>query len=435
MSDASTRPLLDETVEQRGPTVASDGSAASPEAAGSPPARPAARATLLALSFGHACSDMVGGAVSALLPFLVVERGYTYGAVGVFVLASSVAGGLLQPFFGHHGDRKPARRLLPLGLALGGLGLAGVGVLDSYVVALIAVAVASVGVAAFHPEGARWARVAAGSNVVTGMSVFSVGGSVGFAVSPLLVTAVVAPLGLAATPLLAVLPVAAAATVAVAVRRLHVREQARAAARVERVAPAVADEWWPFARLAFMYGVLSAVVSGVMAYVPLFLVSARGSSPGAANAMTTVFLVSAALGTLLGGRAADRFGRRLVLLAPPLLLVPALAALPSLSFLAMVPLVALIGLCCNSSVSTAIVLAQEYLPGRIGLASGVTVGASVGVGGIGAALLGLLGDAAGPATVIYAIAVLPLLILVLAATLPRPAAIHRGSRWGLSGPA
>ncbi len=435
MSDASTRSLLDGRDEGNEPASAADAGVGTGPAdgAGSPTARPAARAALLALSFGHACSDLVGGAVSALLPFLVVERGYTYGDVGIFVLASSVAGGLLQPLFGHHGDRTPARWLLPVGLVLGGLGLGAIGVLDSYVAALIAVAAASVGVAAFHPEGARWARVAAGTNVVTGMSVFSVGGSVGFAVSPLLVTAIVAPLGLTATPLLAVLPLTAAVAVSVAVRRLHVREQARvAAAGPSAVRLAVLNEWWPFGRLAFMYGVLSAVVSGVMAYVPLFLVTVRDSSPGAANVMTTVFLVSAAFGTLLGGRVADRFGRRLVLLVPPLLLTPALAALPSLSFAAMVPLVAVIGLCCNASVSTAIVLAQEYLPGRIGLASGITVGASVGVGGIGAALLGLLGDATSPATVIYALAALPAAIFVLATTLPRPAAIHSGSRWGLS---
>jgi len=392
--------------------------------------RPAARGALLALSFGHLCSDMTSGAVLALLPFLVVERGYTYGTVGIVVLATSIGAGVIQPVFGHFGDRTGARWLMPFGLLLGGLGLGAVGVIDSYAVVLVAVAVASVGVAAFHPEGARWARVAAGTRVVTGMAVFSVGGSAGFAISPLLVTAVVAPLSLSATPLLAVLPAVAALAVALVVRTLHARERRRAVAEGPPPSPG-ASEWLPFSRLALMYGVLSAVVAGIMAYVPLFLISARDIGPGTANVMTTFFLVAAAFGTLLGGRVADRYGRRVVLLAPPLVMIPALALLPSLQFAPMIPLVALLGLAVNACVSTTIVLAQEYLPGRIGLASGVTVGASVGFGGVGAALLGQLGDATSPATVLYALAALPVLVLVIAATLPRPAAISHGSRWSL----
>jgi FSR family fosmidomycin resistance protein-like MFS transporter len=262
------------------------------------------------------------------------------------------------------------------------------------------------------------------------MSVFSVGGGVGFGLSALMVTAVVAPLGLGGTPLLAVLPLLAAVSVALAARRLHARELERAAARP--TAPAARpSEWWPFARLAFMYGWLSAIVAGVMAYVPLFLIDERGSGPGAANAMTTVFLVAGALGTLVGGRVADRFGRRVILVGPPLVLLPALAVLPSLDYAAMVPFIAVVGLLANACVSTAIVLAQEYLPGRLGLASGITVGASVGVGGIGAGLLGQLGDVAGPAAVLYVIAALPLAVIVMGASLPRPAALSPGSRWGV----
>ncbi len=188
------------------------------------------------------------------------------------------------------------------------------------------------------------------------------------------------------------------------------------------------EEWWPFARLVLLNGVQSGVVSGLFAYMPLYLV-ARGTSPGTSNTMSTVMLVAAAAGTLLGGRAADRIGRRIVLIAPLLVLAPLIAAVPSLGFLALIPLVVVIGFAMNTNISLVIVLAQEYLPGRIGLASGVTVGMSVGVGGIVVELLGILYDAAGPSADLYVVAGMPLLAAALALTLPRPAAASPESIW------
>jgi FSR family fosmidomycin resistance protein-like MFS transporter len=135
------------------------------------------------------------------------------------------------------------------------------------------------------------------------------------------------------------------------------------------------------------------------------------------------------VGTLLGGRAADRIGRRVVLVAPQLVLVPLIAVTPSLGFLVLMPAVIVIGLAMNANVSVAIVLAQEYLPGRLGLASGLTVGMSVGMGGLVAALLGLLGDATSPATVLYLVAALPALVAALAFSLPQPAAALPESIW------
>ena len=126
-----------------------------------------------------------------------------------------------------------------------------------------------------------------------------------------------------------------------------------------------------------------------------------------------------------------RFGRRLVLIAPQLILVPAIALLPSLSYAAMIPLVILIGIAVNANVSVALVLAQEYLPAHMGLATGLTIGLCGGVGGLIVAALGLLGDAAGPSSVLYAIAALPLVVAVLAARLPRPAAAPPGTVWSL----
>ena len=389
--------------------------------------RPASRLTLFALSLGHGCADLCSGALWTLLPFLVVERHYSYEAVGLYALAASVATALVQPLVGAHGDRGEARWLLPAGLVLAGAGIGAVGLTASYPLTLIAAIVCSIGVAAYHPEGARWARFASGSRVTANMSVFSVGGGLGYAVGPLLVAAVLSPLGLHGTLIIALVPVAAAAVVVAALSRF--RQQTRDGQEAHRLA-ASASEWRPFATLVALFCLASGVTTGLLTYVPLFLVHARGTTPGVANVMTAILLGAAAAGTLLGGLAAQRLGRRFVLLVPQLVLVPAIALLPSLGYGAMIPVVIVIGVAMNANVGVALVLAQEYLPRRMGLATGLTIGLCSGAGGLVVAALGLLGDAAGPASVIYAMAVLPIVVVALAALLPRPAAAPPGTLWG-----
>ena len=391
--------------------------------------RPAPRPTLLALSLGHGCADPCSGALWALIPFLVVERHYTYEAAGLFALAVTFALALVQPLAGAHGDRGEARWLLPAGLASAGLGIAAVGLVSSYPLTLVAVAISSIGVATYHPEGARWARHASGSRVTANMSVFSVGGSVGYALGPLVVAVVLAPLGLRGTPVIAIVPLVAAVVVVVALRRF--REDGVADRLTRRSTLASRSEWRPFACLVPLYCVANGITFGLLTYVPLFLVEVQGTTPAASNVMSSVLLVAAAAGTLLGGLAAQRIGRRVVLIAPQFLLVPAIALLPSLSYGAMIPLAILIGLSINANTSIALVLAQEYLPAHMGLASGLTIGLCSGIGGLIVAALGLLGDTSGPASVLYAIAAMPLLVAALAALLPRPAAAPPGTVWRL----
>lgn len=389
--------------------------------------RPASRATLFALALGHGCADTCAGALFALLPFLVVERHYSYAAAGVFALTASVGSAVLQPLVGAHGDRGDAPWLLPVGLLATGLGIGAVGFATSFALTLLAVALCSAGVAAYHPEGARWARHASGSAVTADMSIFSVGGTVGFAVGPLVVAAVLAPLGLHGTAVIAAVPLAAAVVVAGALRRfrdLPMEEHAG-----QRHPLARASEWRPFAILLAVFCLASGVATGLLTYLPLFLVQARTSSPAASNVMTSVLLAAGAAGTLLGGIAAGRFGRRMVLLVPQLVLVPAIALLPSLSYAAMIPVVVVVGLAMNANIGIALVLAQEYLPQRMGLATGLTIGLCGGVGGLIVAGLGLLGDAAGPSSVLYVLAVLPLAVAALAALLRQPAAAPPGTLW------
>ncbi len=390
--------------------------------------RRAARGTLATLTLGHSAADTSAGALWALLPFLVAERHYSYAAVGVFALTASVASAVFQPIVGAHGDRREAWLLLPAGLVVAGIGIGVAGFTTAYAATLLAVIVCSAGVAAYHPEGARWARHASGSRVTADMSIYSVGGGIGWALGPLLVAAVLPAFGMHGTALVALIPLAMAVAVTIVVRRFHgdTPHEQRTASR----SAAAVNEWRAFGMLLAMFAVSSGVTTGLLTFVALYL-EGQGSTPSAGNVMTSVLLAAGACGTLLGGIAAHRLGRRWVLIVPQVILVPAIALLPSLGYAATVPVVAVIGVAMNANMSVALVLAQEYLPSRMGLAAGLLIGLCGGAGGLIVAGLGVLGDAAGLAPVLYVLAALPLVVAAFGSLLPQPAAAPPGTVWSM----
>src|SRR3954447_11557641 len=189
------------------------------------------RRGLAALAGGHAAADLCQGSVPALIPFLIAERGYSYGAAGVLLLAVTVGSSIVQPLFGAVSDRLSLWWLMPVGVALAAAGIAGTGLATSFALTTVAVGVGGLGVAAFHPEGARYANYASGPRRGTGMSLFSVGGNAGFALAPILVTPAVLALGLSGTLAVAVLP--ALAAVALAVELPHLLARSAGAAEAE----------------------------------------------------------------------------------------------------------------------------------------------------------------------------------------------------------
>lgn len=391
--------------------------------------RAASRPLIVSLSLGHGAADLCSGALMALLPVLCVERHYSYLAAAGFALSASLANAFFQPMAGLHGDRSDAGWLLPLGLVLAGLGMSLVGLTSSYLLTSLAAILCTAGVAAYHPEAARWTRTVSGGNRVTAnMSIFWMGGAVGCALGPLWVAVVFAPLGLHGTQIIATLPLGAAALAAAVLLRFCCRPPDERSP--ERQTVGSAPEWRPFVLLAIQFTLVSGVATGLLTFVPLFLLQ-RHISPTASSVMTGALLAAAACGTLLGGIAAARFGRRPVLILPHLILAPAIALLPSLGWGSMVPAVAVIGLSMNANISVTLVLAQEFLPTRMGLATGLIVGVCGGAGALIVAALGILGDVAGLRPVLYVTAMLPLVSAVLAARLPRPVAAPPTMVWNL----
>jgi FSR family fosmidomycin resistance protein-like MFS transporter len=394
------------------------------------------RRGLATLAAGHVCADMAQGAVPALLPFLIDQRGLSYGAATALLLVTSVGSSAIQPLFGLGSDRLALPWLMPLGVLLAGLGVALVGICGSYIATAAAVGLSGIGVAGFHPEAARFANQVSGDRRGQGMSLFSLGGNAGFALGPILVTALVLTLGLRGTLLLAVIP----AIVAVVIAHELPRLRRVAAEKSAHVARSVAeedrdpDDWNAFARLGGVVALRSGVYFGLQAFVPLWFIHHLDTSEGAGNAALTAMLIAGAFGTYAGGRVVDRLGRRRLVVGSCALSIPLLVLL----VLAPSPwpagvVTALVGFVIILTFSITVVMSQEYLPNRLGLASGVSLGLAIGVGGIVAALLGLIADAFGLTTVMWLIVAQAVPMLLLARTLPVTRAERRAQSAAAAG--
>jgi MFS transporter, FSR family, fosmidomycin resistance protein len=372
------------------------------------------RRALAVLGAGHLCVDLCQGAVPALLPFLAAERGYSYAALGALVLFSTIGSSIVQPLFGLLSDRIARPWLMPAGLTLAGTGIALAGPAPTYALTALAVVVSGLGVAAFHPEGAKFAGLASRERKGRGMSLFSVGGNAGFALGPLLTTPLVLVFGLSGTVALIVFPLAAAVLTARELGRLRWLERVQAPA----LASIGEDDWGAFSRLGGLIALRSGVYFGLQAFVPAYFVAELSSSEAAGNAALTIMLAMGAIGTLVGGGLVDRWGARAVLVGTQVLLLPLLVVLPLVGAAPATIVLGLVGFVTIASFSVTIVLGQAYLPSRVGLASGITLGLAIGLGGVAATALGLIADSAGLHAVLWTIAALPVPAAALAVSLP-----------------
>ncbi|MEV3988533.1 MFS transporter [Streptomyces sp. NPDC049837] len=346
--------------------------------------------TLLAL--GHACVDVYQGSVAALVPFFVAERAYTYAAASGVVLAASLLSSVVQPLFGALTDRWAMRPLLPVSALVSGVGVALAGVTGSYAPTLALVALSGIGVAAFHPEAARVAR-AAGRGSHTAMGWFSLGGNLGFATAPLLVSAVVATGGLRASPLLVVPGLAGAALCVAALRSMPPRGTGTAAASGSGPAGGGRDDWASFAGLSGAVVCRSVVFVGLSAFVSLYAARRTGGGDLAGTVALFVLYVGGAVGAVVGGHLATRFGRLPVVRWSYALTVPAVAGVVLVPGPVLYVFVALTSVGLYVPFSLQVTLGQDYLPRHVGTAGGVTLGLTVSVGGVASPLIGAVADA------------------------------------------
>ncbi len=368
------------------------------------------------LSIGHACVDVYQGAVAALVPYFVAERAYTYAAASGIVLAASLLSSVAQPLIGLATDRRAMPWLLPASTLVGGLGIALSGLGDSYALTLLFVGIGGVGVAAYHPESARVARVASGGSH-TAMGWFSLGGNLGFALAPVLVAVVVGAGGLALTPLLVVPALVGSLLTLPVLRGL---ESLTSPAPEAGTAPVVPDDVASFVRLALAVVCRSVVFIGLSTFIAFYARQRTGGGSAAGTAALVVLYLGGAAGTVLGGALAERWDRVTVVRRSYLLTVGAVAGLVLLPGPALYVCIALTSAGLYVPFSLQVTLAQDYLPSRVGTASGITLGLTVSVGGLFSPLIGQLADATSLQTALLPLIAMPALSWLLFRTLAEP---------------
>jgi MFS transporter, FSR family, fosmidomycin resistance protein len=368
------------------------------------------------ISSAHVVDDAYQGVVPALLPFLVAERHYSYAAVSGLTLAATLLSSVAQPLFGWWTDRRPRRWLIPAGILTAATGVASVGLFSSYLLTWLVIALSGLGIAAFHPEAARAARQAAG-NSNRAMSVFALGGNAGFALGSLITAPVLLLAGLRGTVLLIV---PALVMVVILVTRLTTILD-RPGQRRTATLPTGVDDWPAFLRLTSVVVVRAVLFFGLTSFLALYFIHELGASPGVGGASLTLFLIAGGIGTLLGGWVGDRHGRLTSIRLGFVLTAPAMAGLVlSTSLPLVLVFVALTGIGTFMPFSVFVILSQDYLPNRIGTASGVTIGLAVSIGGLFSPLLGWLADSTSLRFTLSTLIALPILALLLSALMHEP---------------
>ncbi|WP_266168000.1 MFS transporter [Dyella subtropica] len=378
-----------------------------------------------AISFSHLLNDMIQSLILAIYPILSASFHLNFAQVGLITLTYQITASLLQPVVGMVTDRKPMPYSLPIGMGFTLCGLLLLATAPNFPVLLLAAALVGTGSSVFHPESSRVARMASGGRHGMAQSLFQVGGNTGASLGPLLAAWIIVPNGrgsVAWFSLAALLAIVVLLQVSHWYREHHaVRGKAKAhhALQVSLTRGQVMGSLLVLGLLIFSkYFYLASISS----YYTFYLIHKFGVSVQNAQTHLSVFLFAVAAGSLVGGPVGDRIGRKWVIWVSILGAAPFTLLLPHVNLMWTGVLTVVIGLILSSAFSAILVYAQELIPGRVGMISGLFFGLAFGMGGIGAAVLGRLADAHGIDYVYQLCAYLPLLgmITVFLPNLERP---------------
>ncbi|KAF0812912.1 Fosmidomycin resistance protein [Andreprevotia sp. IGB-42] len=380
-------------------------------AAGGTPAARTGFNVLGAISFAHFLNDMIQSLILAIYPLLKGNFHLSFTQIGLITFTYQVTASLLQPLVGAYTDQHPQRYALPFGMACSLAGLLTLAFAPSFGALLVAAALMGTGSSIFHPESSRVARLASGGRHGMAQSVFQVGGNAGSAMGPLLAAWVIIPHGQHSVALFAL-----AALLAMAVlwqignwyQRQHLSRPRAARVVVEN---GFSSRQVGVAMLVLMVLVFSKYfyLTSISSYFTFYLIQRFHLPLQGAQLYLFVFLFAVAAGTILGGPIGDRIGRKRVIWFSILGAAPFTLALPHVGLALTGVLTFVIGFILASAFSAILVYAQELMPGRVGMVSGLFFGFAFGMGGIGAGVLGHLADLHGIEAVYRLCAYLPLL--------------------------
>lgn len=366
-----------------------------------------------AVAVAHLLNDLIQAVLPAIYPMLKTEFQLSFAQIGLIALVYQITASLLQPFVGLYTDKHPLPYLLPIGMSITLLGIGGLAIASNFYMLLGSAVMIGIGSSTFHPEASRVARMASGGRFGTAQSAFQVGGNSGSAIGPLLAALIIVPNGQSATAwfmgfaLLAVFVLSR-------VSRWLVSEAKQA--KKSQIAQTKGLQGAVLYRALVVIAVLMLVkftyIASMSNYYTFYLMQRFELSLAQSQVYLFAFLVAVALGTFMGGPIGDKIGRKAVIWVSFLGIIPFALFLPYVNLSTTIILSMLIGLIISSAFSAMVVYAQEALPGRVGLISGLMFGVMFGIGGIAAAALGILADHYGIIWVYKVCAFLPLLGLM-----------------------
>jgi MFS transporter, FSR family, fosmidomycin resistance protein len=369
------------------------------------------------MTLAHFVNDSYGNYIAVLLPLLIAKLEFSLSAAGVLVAAYTITSSIVQPALGYVADRLATRMISVFGTMAAAIGASLLGLAPQYVFLIMLAIVSGLGTAAYHPQAAAMVVNVAGRRRATIMSLYLMGGNLGFAIGPAVAVWVVENLGWRGMPLLAIPGLAMGAVLYVAAPR---NWSPNAGTGGPSLIEVISKNRRILGRLLAVVGVRSWGHMGLMAFLPIFLVDYKGFSEGDAAVLVTVLLFTGAFGGVIGGWIADSHwaSRRTVIVVSLLLAgIFGMAMLESTGASLWIFAV-LTGLTLLGSFSVLTVKGQEVLPNNVGLASGFMLGLTIGLGGLGTLPLGFLADHIGLSPVIHFTVLLPPVAALLAMRLP-----------------
>lgn len=399
------------------------------DATSKPVATIAAEATVLpiifAVSFSHMLNDIMQSMIAAIYPMLKTDYQLDFWQIGILTLAFQCTASLLQPIVGIITDKKPYPYSLPVGMASTLIGLVLLATAHDYGMLVLAASMVGIGSAIFHPESSRVARLASGGRYGFAQSVFQVGGNLGTAIGPLLAAFIIVPRGQGSVAWFCIAAVIGIIVLSRVARWYKAHMLANAGKKKVVQAHSLPRNTVVLALVILVLLTFSKNIymASIGSYYTFFVIERFGVTVQQSQLMLFVFLGASALGTVFGGPIGDRFGSKVVIWVSILGVLPFTLAMPFANLPVTIVLSALVGFIMASSFPAIIVMAQELVPGRVGMIAGVFFGFAFGMGGIAAAVLGLLADSYGIAFVYGICAFLPALGL-LTVFLPSKAALR-----------
>ncbi len=369
-----------------------------------------------AAAFAHLLNDLIQAMLPAIYPMLKTQFSLSFSEIGMIALTYQVTASLLQPWIGLYTDKHPKPYLLPSGMIVTLLGISLLATAGSYPMLLAAAAVVGIGSATFHPEASRVARMASGGRFGTAQSTFQVGGNTGSAIGPLLTAIIIVPHGQSA---IAWFMLVALVAIAVLFRLTgwtltHGHAQLKGLALNQKEGLDRSGVIRAVIVICVLMFAKFVYIASFTNYFTFYLMQRFGLDVQQSQIFLFIFLAFVAIGTFAGGPVGDRIGRKAVIWISFLGVVPFALALPYANLVWTAILASTVGLVMSSAFAALVVYAQEAVPGRVGLVSGLMFGLMFGIGGIGAAGLGQLADEYGIVWVYSATSFLPLLGLATA---------------------